>query len=123
TASDNPNGSGVKQITYEIDGGTAQVYSGPRAINSEGTHTITYRAEDNAGNIEASKTVTIKIDKTAPVITAPDVHATATSAGTTSVSFGTPTATDNLSGVVGSVLCTPASGSQFPLGATTVSCS
>ena len=38
----------------------------PLIISSEGTTTISYYSTDNAGNIEETKTLLVKIDKTAP---------------------------------------------------------
>jgi hypothetical protein len=38
------------------------------SITAEGTTTLSFFAEDNAGNIEATKTLVLKIDKTAPTI-------------------------------------------------------
>lgn len=60
-------------------------------------------------------------DQTPPVITTPgDLTATATSTAGAVVNFSV-TATDDVDGPV-AVTCTPASGSQFPLGTTTVNC-
>ncbi len=75
-ATDNePGGTGVKEITYSATGaqslGTTSV-AGPLAsftISNEGTTTVTYFATDNAGNAEAPKTMTVRIDKTPPTIT------------------------------------------------------
>ena len=75
SATDNTGGSGVKQITYSASG--AQTIAQTDAsgssvtlpvINTEGTTTVTYKATDNAGNVEANKTFTVKIDKTGPVV-------------------------------------------------------
>ncbi len=65
TATD--TGSGVKQTSYTI--GEATTVGAQFSISSEGENTVTYRSEDNAGNIEADKSVTVKLDKTSPAIT------------------------------------------------------
>ena len=56
-------GSGVKEIRYTTDGSNptaaGQVYTG--AINVAVTTTIKFRAEDNAGNLEAPQSETIQI--------------------------------------------------------------
>jgi lysophospholipase L1-like esterase len=44
-------------------------YTGPITIGSEGSTTITARSVDSNGNIEASKSDLIKLDKTAPTFT------------------------------------------------------
>ena len=77
-ASDNQNGSGVRDIKYTlringVDG--AQQTVSPNGtfftVRTEGETVISYFATDNAGNTEApAKTLTIKIDRTAPVTTA-----------------------------------------------------
>ena len=64
-------GSGVKEITYRI-GSTETTVAGASAsipVTSEGTTTIAYRARDNAGNVEAEKTLVVRIDRTAPTAT------------------------------------------------------
>jgi hypothetical protein len=65
-------GSGVKQITYSASGAqtiaqtTVSGASTSVSITTEGTTTISYFATDNANNVETTKTVTVKLDKTAP---------------------------------------------------------
>ena len=64
-------GSNVKEIRYTTNGvdptaSSGTVYSGPFQISSEGTTTVKFRAIDNAGNLEAVQSQTVKIDKTAP---------------------------------------------------------
>jgi uncharacterized lipoprotein YddW (UPF0748 family) len=63
------NCSGVATIEYSTDGGqTWQPYSGSFAINSEGITTLLYRSTDRAGNTETPKSITLKIDTSAPVL-------------------------------------------------------
>jgi hypothetical protein len=59
--------SGVANTFYKVDGGAQQ--SGTSAeISHEGTHSLQFWSVDNADNIEAAHTVTVKIDKTPPTI-------------------------------------------------------
>jgi hypothetical protein len=72
-ATDNAGGSGVKEIHYSMSGAQSggNVLSGSSTsliISSEGITTITYFAVDNAGNFEAVKSITSKLDKTPPTI-------------------------------------------------------
>ena len=62
-------------------------------------------------------------DQVAPEFTsaAPNLQAVAVTGAGVAVSFATPSATDNLDGEV-NASCLPASGSVFPLGTTTVTC-
>lgn len=72
SASDNAGGSGVRSISYAIGGGAPTTVNGASAslsLSSEGATTISYFATDNVGNVEAAKTLTVRIDKTAPVAT------------------------------------------------------
>jgi cytochrome c len=55
---------------YKLGGGAFQSYTAPVTLSDEGTTTVTYRSTDADGNVEADKTVTVKIDKTAPTSTA-----------------------------------------------------
>jgi hypothetical protein len=79
TATDEQNGSGVKEITYSVSGpGTQDIGSGATkqqtsidlgTLTHEGITTITYHAADKAGNIEQpAKNLIVKIDKTEPQI-------------------------------------------------------
>lgn len=72
-ATDNVGGSGVKEVHYSLAGAAtgSQVVPGANAIvkiSAEGATTLTYFAVDNAGNQEAAKTLTVRIDQTPPTI-------------------------------------------------------
>src|SRR5581483_9849150 len=60
--------SGVASTYYTVDGGSTQ--TGTSIALGEGVHTITFWSVDNAGNVEAAHTATVKIDETKPLITA-----------------------------------------------------
>jgi hypothetical protein len=85
-----------------------------------GTTTVTCTASDGSGNVaHGSFHVTVQ-DTTPPVVTVPaDITREATGAPGAVVGY-TATATDNVG--VTSFACSPASGSTFPLGTTTVAC-
>ncbi|MEX2142001.1 MAG: HYR domain-containing protein [Pirellulales bacterium] len=83
-----------------------------------GTTTVTVTATDTAGNASSASFTILVQDTTPPSVTAPqDLTVEATSAAGAVVNF-TPTATDLVS--TPTVVSTPASGSQFTLGTTTV---
>jgi probable HAF family extracellular repeat protein len=75
TASDGPYGSGVASITYSATG--AQVIAQTTVagntvtipVTTDGVTTLHFQATDNAVNVEASRTLQVKIDRTAPTIT------------------------------------------------------
>jgi hypothetical protein len=81
-ATDNPGGSGVGAVHYRLQGaqtGSGIASTSPLSLTADGVTTLTYWAVDAAGNTEAARTITIKIDKVAPVTAAtvsppPDVH-------------------------------------------------
>ena len=60
--------SGVAKTEYKINNGEWRDYTGP--INSfvEGKNVVDYRSIDNGGNVEETKSVEVKIDKTAPIL-------------------------------------------------------
>jgi len=79
TATDNAGGSGVKSITYSIDGGasttvdtaaTQVTISAPADHSNDGVHTLSFYSTDNDGNQETAKPVTVKIDTTPPTVRA-----------------------------------------------------
>jgi CshA-type fibril repeat protein len=85
-----------------------------------GTTAVTCTAADAAGNTAAASFSVTIIDTTPPSLTVPaDIVADATSPTGAIVTFAADAA-DNV-GVV-SLACAPASGTEFPLGATVVTC-
>ncbi len=70
TATDNPGGSGVAALRYSLNGApdatlTTQPFT--FVVSADGTNTILYRAVDASGNVEATRTAIVLIDKTPPV--------------------------------------------------------
>src|SRR5262249_28552792 len=84
TLSDTGNASGPASTSYQVDGGPVQTFvltwivvqgtrepaTGPPVVlvSGDGTHTVTFSSTDGAGNVEATKSVTVKIDTAAPQI-------------------------------------------------------
>jgi hypothetical protein len=72
---DNLGGSGVKQVMCSVSGAqttASTTVAGSSAnvpITIEGVSTITFGAQDNAGNIETAQVLTVRVDKTRPAIT------------------------------------------------------
>lgn len=60
--------SGCDWTSYEVDGGPTG-FGNSVTISGDGVHTLTYRSVDVAGNIEGTKTATVKIDTVPPVTT------------------------------------------------------
>lgn len=58
--------SGVAGIQIGVDGAPLSPYTAAISLSTEGIHSVRYAATDRAGNIEATKTTTIRIDATAP---------------------------------------------------------
>jgi hypothetical protein len=97
----------------------------PGSIFVLGDTTVTCTATDASGNSSPPKSFKLTVqDKTPPAIagTPAQIGATATSSSGAAVSYTNPTATDLVDGAR-PVSCTPTSGSTFPLGSTTVTCS
>jgi hypothetical protein len=87
-----------------------------------GSTTVTCRAEDEAGNrASASFEVVLAADKTPPTIQKVTDVSVEAQGRTTRVEYTPPPATDNVDGAV-QTACTPAPGSSFNLGRTTVTC-
>lgn len=109
SASDNAGGSGVMGIEYQLEG--AQVDSAvvqgdefQLTITGEGVSLLSFFAHDNSGNIEDTNTLTIRLDKTPPNITAvtdPEANSNGWHKDDVLISFS---ATDDLSGVASTSL-------------------
>jgi len=91
-------GSGVASISYTIDGGATQTYSGPFAITADGPHTVSYWATDNVGNASTPADLAVDVDAVAPVASI-DVAYGPMSGGFGSIATVTLSATDAESGV------------------------
>jgi hypothetical protein len=87
-----------------------------------GTTTVTCTAKDASGNESAPQNFTVTVqDTTAPTVTVPtDLTVFSSGGGSIPVTY-TATASDLVDGSL-TPACTPASGSSFPVGTTTVTC-
>jgi hypothetical protein len=97
------NLSGVVSTYYQIDAEPVQIGTSVN-IDEEGVHTLTFWSSDRAGNLEAQKSMLLRIDKTAPTITHrldPAPNSAGWNNGGVTVSF---VCDDSLSGIA---LCTP----------------
>ncbi|GGM50325.1 hypothetical protein GCM10011608_39060 [Micromonospora sonchi] len=71
SATDPDGGSGVARTEYQLDDATAwTTYTAPVQVTGDGQRVLRFRSVDEAGNVEETKQVTVKIDATAPVSTA-----------------------------------------------------
>lgn len=68
-ATDETGGSGVASTEYRIAGGTWAPYTAAVSVTGEGERLIEYRSTDAAGNVEAIKSQTVKIDTVVPTVT------------------------------------------------------
>ncbi|HZI51234.1 MAG TPA: hypothetical protein VFE29_05380, partial [Terriglobia bacterium] len=103
TGSD-PGGSGIYAVRYSLSGAqTSPVTSSDNpatfTITAEGSTTVDFASVDNAGNVEASRTVTVSIDKTAPVIAGMPQGCTLSPPRHQLVQVATITASDAISGL------------------------
>ncbi len=70
-SADDGSGSGVAQTSYRVDGGsvltgTSVIIAAPGSHANDGPHVVEFFSSDDVGNVEATKSVTIVIDTTAP---------------------------------------------------------
>jgi hypothetical protein len=84
--------------------------------------TVTPSCSDLAGNTATGSAVDVRIDRVAPVVAGIADISVTTATTSSPVSWPTPAVTDD-QGTAAPVSCDPASGSTFPLGVTTVTCS
>jgi hypothetical protein len=94
--------------------------SGTVNVNVPGQYLIHYNVSDPSGNpaVEATRTVNV-VDTLPPSVTCPANISVCTSSNSARVTFTLPTATDSCDAAPG-VSASPASGSDFPVGTTTV---
>ncbi|MEU1389270.1 MULTISPECIES: PDZ domain-containing protein [unclassified Nonomuraea] len=62
-------GSGVARTEYRLGDGPWQPYTAPVRVDREGESVLAFRSADQAGNVEEPKSVTVRIDATAPTLT------------------------------------------------------
>ncbi len=123
-------GPGGANVSYDTPGATDLVDtdvlvgcipSSGVFVALDGSQEVTCTATDDSGNFAQSTFTLLVVDTTTPTLTVPaNITASATSAAGATVSYSA-TATDIVDGDVTPV-CTPASGSTFAPGTTTVSC-
>jgi len=118
-------GSGVKEISYAVKIGAhlgGETVSGGFVsipLTAEGVNQIQFFARDVIGNTEATQTIVINLDKSAPILGCPPDVTTSTDLGlATAVVHYMVTARDG-SGEV-ALTSTPPSGAVFALGSTPV---
>lgn len=94
TATD-PSGP-VSYTRYTLNGSAAATYTAAISVSTNGTNTIQYWSVDAANNVEATKTVTVRIDPTAPTV--PGSPAAA-AVSTTSIELTWAASSDAISGL------------------------
>jgi hypothetical protein len=60
--------SGLEISQYKVNDGDWQEYKGSIVLTDEGMNNLQFRSIDKAGNVEDTKSVEVKIDKTAPIL-------------------------------------------------------
>lgn len=108
------------------------VTDGESAVTSNGCDAVTVSSDTTGQTFTCAaaseggtsiQSVTVKRDATAPVLTtSPNISVVATGDSGAAVAYAPASATDATSGVAGSATCSPVSGTTFPTGTSTVSC-
>jgi hypothetical protein len=65
---DGTAGSGVTATYYSVNGGAAELYTGPVTF-TDGIYTVSFWSVDAAGNVARADTIGFKVDQTPPVTT------------------------------------------------------
>jgi len=88
---------GVASTRYSLNSAAAVTYTGsPFVISTAGTTTVAYRSQNTVGDVETTKTATVRIDKVKPTTTAPGLLGSYASGGGKTVTLSP---SDALSGV------------------------
>jgi hypothetical protein len=66
--SSDPDGDAIAYTKYRVDSGSWITYNGTFIVMSDGEHQIQYYSEDDKGNKETTKSMTVKIDTSLPYI-------------------------------------------------------
>jgi len=118
SGADIDNGSsdncGIAQLL--IDGAATKTFS----CANKGANSVTLTAKDASNNTATCTATVTVVDNLPPTITCPANIEKEPTCPTGAKAFFAPTASDNCAGVTTS--CNPASGSVFPIGTTTVTC-
>jgi hypothetical protein len=111
----------VDNGSVDADGDSISLAQAPPGPYGLGATPVTLTVSDSKGDSSScSATVTV-VDTTPPLITCPpNQSAPATSSAGATVTYTSPTVTDNCAGATSS--CSPPSGSIFPIGKTNVIC-
>jgi hypothetical protein len=90
-----------------------------------GTTTVNCSAQDAQSNSASGAFHVTVVDQTPPTLSnvPANIHVEANGPAGSVANFSPPTAIDDVDGLIALVVCTPASGSTFALGTTTVTCS
>ncbi|MEF3312431.1 heparinase II/III family protein [Paenibacillus sp. GYB004] len=104
----------VSSSVYSLDGGTSwQTYHTPFALSDSGTHVVQFRSTDAVGNDEPVQSVTVPVDRLAPVTqaqTSAEAGAGGWYASPVSVAL---TASDAHSGIAGTEYALSVTGSTY----------
>jgi T5SS/PEP-CTERM-associated repeat protein len=112
----------VDNGSFDSDGTITNLTLNPPGPYAKGTNAVTFTVVDNLGASNSCAATIVVLDTTPPGITCPANIITNAPAGQTSMilNYPAPVVTDNCPGVTTN--SSPASGSVFPLGTTTVNC-